>query len=138
MTYDRIALRNEIERDEGLRLKPYECTSGKLSIGYGRNIEDNGISRAEADYLLQNDMDRVEKELDTFIPWWKHLSDARQRALMNMVYNMGISRFLGFKNMLAALQTGRWVIAADEAIMSRWAKQVGERAERIADMIKRG
>lgn len=138
MTYDRIALFREIERDEGLRLKPYQCTSGKLTIGYGRNIEDNGISREEADFLLSNDIQRVEKELDTFIPWWKTLSDGRQRALINLCFNMGISRLLGFTKMLAALQAGRWVIAADEALLSRWAKQVGDRANRIAEMIKRG
>ncbi len=138
MTYDRIALFKEIERDEGLRLKPYADTVGKTTIGYGRNLDDNGISRQEADFMLSNDIDRVEKELDTFIPWWKTLSDARQRAILNMAFNMGISRLLGFKNMLGAMQAGRWVIAADEALLSRWAKQVGDRANRIAEQIKRG
>lgn len=138
MTYDRIALRNEIERDEGLRLKPYECTAGKLSIGYGRNIEDNGISRAEADFLLQNDMDRVEKELDLSIPWWKTLSDARQRALMNLSYNVGITRLLKFHKALGFLQNGDYTASAAEFLNSRWASQVGDRAVRIARMIENG
>lgn len=138
MTYDRIAIFAELERDEGLRLKPYRDTVGKLTLGIGRNIDDMGITKAEAIYLLENDIERVERELDTAMPWWRTLSDGRQRAMINLAFNMGISRLLGFKNMLAAMQAGRWVIAADEALLSRWAKQVGDRADRIAELIRRG
>ena len=57
---DRQLLRSQLERHEGLRLKPYRDTVGKLTVGYGRNLEDVGISRDEADFMLDNDIDQVE------------------------------------------------------------------------------
>ena len=131
-------LTDELIRDEGLRLKPYHCTAGKLTIGIGRNIEDNGISETEARYLVQNDILRCVGELDRTIPWWRNLNEARQRALLNMVFNMGISRVLAFKKMLTALQMGQWEEAATQALDSQWAKQVGARSQRIAAAIREG
>jgi lysozyme len=92
------ALKNQLILHEGLKLEPYECTAGKLTIGVGRNIEDIGITEDEARYLLDNDILRVCDELDRNLSWWRDLSDVRQRVLVDMVFNLGISRFMQFQN----------------------------------------
>jgi lysozyme len=135
---DRDALKERLILDEDLKLKPYRCPAGKLTIGIGRNIKDVGISRAEALMLCDNDIDRVEAELDRHVPWWRDLSERRQQALANMCFNMGWPRLAKFKNMLAALQAGDFDRAAAEAENSLWFKQVGARGMRIAAMIKEG
>lgn len=131
-------LADELTRDEGLKLKPYRCTADKLTIGIGRNLDDAGITPAEARMLLENDIARAEAGLDNAAPWWRQMSDTRQRALVNMAFNLGMSRLLGFRNMLEALRGGDYDRAAHEALNSKWAEQVGERAHRIAKMIREG
>lgn len=131
-------LKKELVRDEDERLKPYRCTAGKLTIGVGRNLDDVGLSADESAYLLGNDIARVMAELDKALPWWRGLSEVRQRALANMAFNLGVPRLKGFARMLAALQAGQWDEAATQALASKWAQQVGDRAKRIALMIKEG
>ena len=86
----------EITRDEGLRLDLYECSEGKLTIGVGRNIEDRGISEDEASLMLANDLTSSIKEAQSF-PWFNELTDARKRVIVNMIFNIGLSRFKQFK-----------------------------------------
>jgi lysozyme len=137
MNFDLAALQNELIRDEGLKLKPYRDTRGILTIGVGRNLEGVGISEREAKILLANDIVSVASQLDTALPWWKSLSDGRQRALINMGF-MGVQKLLGFKNMLAALQAGDWDTASREALDSDWAREVKARANRVAVLILEG
>lgn len=138
MSYDRIALFQELEREEGLRLKPYKCTAGKLTIGVGRNLDDVGITEAEARSLLANDVDRVEKGLDASLPWWRTQTDKRQRALCQMAFQLGLSGLLKFAKMLGAMQAGDYEEAAAQALDSRWARQTPARAARVAEMIRKG
>ena len=126
------ALKVDLLRDEGCKLKPYLDTVDKLTIGVGRNLSDNGITMAEASALLENDITSVIVELDRCLPWWRALPELKGRALANMAFNLGLPRLLKFSQMLTALECGEWDMAADEALDSNWAKQVGERAERIA------
>ena len=129
---------SDLERDEGVRLKPYLDTVGKTTIGIGRNLTDNGITAAEAKVLLQNDLFRVANELDRVAPWWREMSQVRQNALVNMAFNLGLPRLLTFKKMMVALENGNFEIAWAEAMGSKWAAQVGERANRIADCFIKG
>ncbi len=131
-------LLHSIKQAEGLRLKPYRCTEDKLTIGYGRNLEDVGLSSIEAEYLLENDIGQSMIDLDNALPWWRDLSDIRQEALVEMCFNMGLPTLLEFENMLAALETGQYAKASEEALDSKWARQVGDRALRIANMIREG
>jgi lysozyme len=126
------ALKDQLILHEGLKLEPYECTAGKLTIGVGRNIEDIGITEDEARYLLDNDILRVCDELDRNLSWWRDLSDVRQRILVDMVFNLGISRFMQFQNTISAIENGDYDKAAEEMLDSRWAQQVGQRAHRLA------
>ncbi len=126
-------LHRELMRDEGVRLKPYRCSSGKLTIGVGRNLDDQGITSWEAMDLLDNDISRVVSELNAALPWWRNMPDPGQRALANMAFNLGLPRLMDFQRMIAALRAGDYETAADEALNSKWAEQqVGARAERVA------
>jgi lysozyme len=127
-------LRRDLVRDEGLRLKPYKDSVGKLTIGVGRNLDDNGITEAEAMILLDNDIERARLDLDRNAPWWAEMPEPAMRGLLNMCFNLGWPRLSRFRKMLAALERGDWASAADQALDSRWALQVGPRATRIADL----
>jgi len=132
-------LKEELTRDEGFRSKPYRCTANKLTIGIGRNIEDVGITEEEAKYLLDNDVRRIIAELDILIPWWDDLTDARQRALINMAFQLGVNGLMGFKKMLAALEVGNYREACLEGLNSKWAKKdTPQRAYRITRMLLEG
>ncbi len=126
-----------IAKHEGLRLYPYHCSANKLSLGYGRNIEDNGISEAEALMLLRNDISRTEDELDAF-SFTQWLNNNRRNALIDMLFNIGLSRFVKFKKMIAALEEKDYDTAAKEMLDSRYAKQVPGRAQELSEMIQKG
>ena len=128
----------QLVHHEGLRLKPYRCSAGKLTIGVGRNLDDVGLTEEEALLLLGNDISRVITELDQNIPAFSSLDEIRKRVLVDMGFNLGISRLLKFRRMLAALEAGDWSQAAVEMMDSRWARQVGSRAERLKLMMETG
>jgi len=122
----------QLMRHEGYRQFPYKDTVGKLTIGVGRNLDDVGISEDEAAYLLDNDITVARHELLFAFPAFSQMQPVRQDALINMVFNMGITRFKGFKNMIAALVEQNYQLAADEMLDSKWARQVGSRADELA------
>lgn len=126
-----------LKEHEGLRLKPYRDTVGKLTIGIGRNLDDVGITEDEAYAMLDNDLVRVLGELNT-LDFWCDLGDVRQAVLVDMCFNLGWGRFTGFRNMLAACRAGDYETAALEMLDSRWHRQVGRRARRLAEMMKTG
>ncbi len=129
----------DLIRDEGMVLEAYHDSRGHLTIGIGRLIDpDLGgrISKGEAMFMLTNDIETVEKELDAKLDWWRGLPDQAQRALCNMTFNLGFPRLSGFEKMLAAMKAGDFEEAANQALDSLWARQVGLRARRISDMIR--
>jgi lysozyme len=128
----------ELTRDEGLRLKPYRCTAGKLTVGIGRNLDDRGISVTEAEFLCHNDVADVITDLDRELPWWRDLDPVRQRVLANMAFNMGIGGLLTFKNTLRLVKDGKYLEASQHMLASKWAGQVGPRALRLAQMMRDG
>jgi lysozyme len=138
MKYDITALEDQLIDHEGLELKPYRCTAEKLTIGVGRNIEDRGITEDEARYLLKNDIKIVEDELLEKKPVVAGLDAVRQRVLVDMGFNLGIPTLLKFQNMWSAIEEEDFERAADEAMDSRWAKQVGRRAERLCQAMATG
>jgi len=131
-------LKNELRRDEGVKRYPYYDTVGKLSIATGRNLTDNGVSEGEIDLMLINDIQSAVYDLQGNFDWYKYLSPARKRAVINMVFNMGLSKFKGFKRMIKALSIGYFDRAALECLDSRAARQLPERYGRIANAIKKG
>ena len=142
--WNRERLVEQLVLDEGLRLKPYQCTSGKLTIGIGRNLDDVGITETEAHILLVNDLIVCEKSLDAALPWWRAMNAVRQEVLLNMRFNMGLGSrrpargLLSFVTTLRAMEKGRYGEAATGMRASKWARQVGARAERLARAMERG
>ena len=132
------AAASDLIRDEGLKLRPYRCTAGKLTVGYGHNLDDVGISKTVAIFILRDDIEGCVVDLNRNARWWRSLPENCQRALINMCFNLGWPRLSKFQNMFAALQSGDYARAADEALDSLWANQVGERAQRVAALIREG
>lgn len=135
---NRHQLSTQLHVDEGIRPRIYRDSVGKWTGGVGRNLSDRPFSNDEIALMLANDIATAERDLDRALPWWRAMSDARQQALCNMCFNLGIGRLLGFRKMLALLEAGDWAAAASEAIDSKWAGQVGERAIRIAQQYRKG
>jgi lysozyme len=134
---NRERLAEQLTIDEGRRARVYTDTVGKLTVGVGRNISDRAFSEDEIDLMLNNDIKLVEAQLDRSLPWWRQMNDARQNVLANMCF-MGIGTLLGFVNTLKAMKEGRYDAAAAGMLNSKWAKQVGQRANRLADIMKKG
>lgn len=132
------ALAADLRRDEGLRLKPYRDTVGKLTIGYGRNLDDRGISKPEAEYLLMSDIGATIQAVQAALPWFSRVDGIRQRVLVNIAFNAGVAGLLGFKRMLVALEHERFEEAADELLNSQAARDLPQRYGRLAAMLRTG
>ncbi len=132
-------IKAQLVRHEGLRLKPYRCTVGKLTIGIGRNLDERGISQKEAYAMLERDIVDCERQLLEEIPnIYNKLDEVRQSVLLNMCFNLGIKGLLGFTNTLAFIKVGDWERAANGMLASKWAKQVGMRAIELSEMMRKG
>ena|SRR3990167_10429390 len=129
--------RKQLERDEGRSSTLYYDSLQIPTIGIGRNLK-RGLSADEIDYLFANDYRNHHQELIAALPWAKDLDEARFGALLNMAFNMGVPKLLGFKNMLTAIAEARWNDAVLHALNSVWASQVKGRAVRIAEQIRTG
>jgi lysozyme len=132
---------DQLTRHEGFRRSAYQDSKGYWTIGIGRMIDkrlNGGLTEEEAQYLLLNDLDRCASDLDAKLPWWKSLSDNRRYVLLNMCFNLGITKLLGFKNTLAMVQRGDYKGAAKGMLNSLWAKQVGDRAKELAKQMEQG
>ena len=139
MNRDRLV--NQLILDEGMKLYAYQDSLGYTTIGIGRLIDrrkNGGITVEEAKYLLNNDIETAVKQLDEHLPWWRNLTDARQEVLVNMTFNLGIDGLLKFANTLASMHAEEYAAAAAGMRHSRWATQVGARAERLAHMMETG
>ena len=135
---DRRKLRDQLDRHEGVRLKPYKDPVGKLTIGAGRNLTDVGISHTEAAFLLENDITRAQTGLLARYPWFADLDSVRQAVLVNMAFNMGLSSLASFIHTLDCVARGQYGEASDRMLESKWAKQVGQRAVELAAQMRTG
>lgn len=135
-------LTEQLRRHEGVMKHAYKDHLGYLTIGVGRlcdpQFPNSGLSDDEIDYLLTNDINNCIRELGGAFPWFGLLSSKRQRAMINLAFNLGIPRLKGFVNALADMEAERYDSAADNFLDSKWAKQVGQRAIEVTDMIREG
>ncbi len=138
MKFDMDKMIEQLVDHEGLELHPYEDSLGIITIGVGRNLEERGISEDEAFYLLGNDIEIIWDELIKQHPIVEDLDDQRQMILLDMAFNMGVPRLGKFKKMWAAIEDGDMIEASKQALDSRWADQVGRRAERLAERLTSG
>ena len=128
-------LATELKADEGFRDRIYTCSAGKLTIGYGFNLEDSRFPERIADLLLLDEIGRCLAECERF-EWFYPLSGVRKRVILNMVYNLGWTGVNRFKKMIAAIEDQDWEYAAIEMLDSKWHSDVGARAERLAQMMR--
>lgn len=137
---------------EGLRLTPYRDSVGKLTIGYGHNLEakplpwlrtSTSIPKKVAELILDMDVDDALHSLDVYLPWWRTLDDVREQVLAEMAFNMGVdddprNGLDSFKNTLMAIRQGNWLEAKEGMLNSKWAGQVHGRALELANMMLTG
>ena len=123
-------------RHEGVRLKIYKDSVGIPSIGVGRNLQDRGITRDEAMYLLDNDIKDFSTQLYIKLPWLLNHPIEVQNVLLDMGFNLGIDGLLEFKNTLRFIQIKDYKKAAENMLMSKWAAQVGDRSLELANILK--
>lgn len=128
----------QLKRDEGFREFPYFDSKGKLTVGYGFNLFAAGMQETEASAVLHIRAYSRYIEMLKALPWVRYLDDARQGVLMNMAYNLGTAGELQFHVTLNDIQAGRFEDASRDMLKSAWAVQVGVRADRLAEQMKRG
>lgn len=131
-------LRARLSLDEGRKTKPYRCTAGKLTIGVGRNLDDRGLRDSEIDLMLTNDIAEATGECRRLVRGFDQLSDVRQEVLVNMMFNLGYTRLAWFRKFLDALSRSDWTEAANQMLDSKWADDVGDRADRLATAMRKG
>ena len=131
-------LKDMLKQEEGFSGRPYKDTLGFSTIGYGRNLDVRGISEAEAETMLENDICWANNQLFSCYPWLKALDDPRKYVLISMVFNMGIGKFRDFDKMLSALKRTDFETASKEMLNSEWAKQTKSRAVKLAEIMRTG
>lgn len=147
----RAALRGDVMQAEGFRQFPYFDCCGKpyrscvcarkgfLTIGYGRNLDSVGISKLEGEVLLDHDLYAAETQANRAFDWFGSLSELRQRAITELVFNLGLAGFRGFRQTILAIRTGMYRAASERLLDSRWKEQVGPiRSSRIARYLRDG
>lgn len=134
----RDIVREQLRRDEGVKPKPYRCTAGKLTVGVGRNLDDNGLRPDEIEYLLQNDITQAEEDARSIFTTFDDLTDNRKAVLVNMSFNLGRDRLSKFRKLRKAIDALDFDTAYVEMVSSMWADQVGARATRLAKLMKDG
>ena len=129
-----------LKRHEGVKSHVYLCSAGYETIGAGRNISKSGmgLSEDEVDYLLENDIVRVIKELSSEYPWFRGLDDVRKDAMIDISFNLGATRLRGFKRALAAMEVADYTTAAKEFLDSKWSRDVKGRATELCYMVETG
>jgi lysozyme len=129
-----------LKRHEGVEHHIYRCSAGYETIGVGRNISKSGmgLSDDEVNYLLENDILRVLKELSTEYRWFNSLDDVRKDAMIDISFNLGATRLRGFKRALAAMEVADYKMAAKEFLDSKWSRDVKGRATELCYMIEMG
>jgi lysozyme len=140
---DKEKLKEELRRDEGFRDKVYLCSQGHRTIGYGHLVDNaraiKTCTRLDAENWLRIDIERAIHVVESFL-WPKAIDEIdpiRQRVLTNMAYNLGF-RLMGFKKFYKAIQNEDWAEAKIQMLDSLWARQVGDRAIRLSEMMETG
>lgn len=127
----------QIKEHEGLVLKPYKCPAGKLTIGYGHNLEDNGLSQSVCEYILIDDIEEAKRNLYAIFTkdFFDTLKDNQKIALIDMMFNLGLSKFLTFKKFIKAVKERNWDKSSVEMIHSKAYIQAKRRYQLLSEQI---
>lgn len=129
---------NLIKLDEGFRQDLYKCTQGFNTIGYGFNLDSNGIPVEVANYWLSFILQKIRTKLYNELPCFNLMNDARKYVLINMAYNLGFDGLLKFHDMIKALDKLNYFQASKEMRNSKWYREVPNRAERLISIMING
>lgn len=138
------SLKARIKLHEGCKLFIYTCTEGKKTIGYGHKLVGteydkfkDGITQETAEKLFDRDFSEAAEVTERVMgKTWARLPFVVKEVLIEMCFQMGLSRMLGFKKMLNALDRGEYLTAANEMIDSKWHKQTPNRVEFLAKIVR--
>lgn len=141
----REILETQLTKDEGLRYTVYDDANGNRvvpgytlighpTIGIGRCLDLNGISNAEAYFLLHNDIDEAIINCKKY-NWFNTLSEIRQSVIVNMMFQLGAAKFAAFKKFISACEVSNWKSAHNEGLDSLWAKQSPDRVTRLMTIL---
>ena len=129
-------LKETLKRHEGVRTMPYKCTANCLTTGVGHNLDTMPLTMRAIEVILEDDIEIAVKDLRRNLMFFDDLPGKVQEVLVNMAFNLGITRLMQFEKMLSAIADQRWDQAADEALDSRWARQVGNRSIELANVLR--
>ncbi len=139
-------LRDTLKIDEGVKYEIYNDHLGYPTFGIGHLVvesdEEHGkpvgtpITEDRVNTVFDKDVAVMVDEAKKIFPDLDTLPEEAQQVIVNMTFNMGRPRLSQFKKFIAGVNAGDWNKAAVEMMDSRWAKQVGARAERLRDRIK--
>jgi lysozyme len=125
---------DQIKRHEGCVLHVYPDQFGIPTAGVGHNCEahhlvlkiGDAITQDQADRWLVDDLAQASRDLQQKFQWTDDLDSVRRDVLVNMVFNMGISKFSGFHRTLAMVEAGNYEGGSEAMLESAWANQVGK------------
>lgn len=129
-------LLESIKSHEGRRETAYRDSLGVWTIGYGHNLETRPLSDTVIEMLLGEDLEQAISDARSLVPDFDQLDDPRQEVLVEMAFNLGRAGLASFKRMLAAVKRRDYQSAADEMLSSMWRRQVGVRAEALAERMR--
>lgn len=121
--------------------KPVVAPVGKVTIGYGTNVQDAPLTEFEARIIAEHRLTLLVSAYNQYIPTtFNVLNGPRQAALIDMAYAMGFAKVKKFKNMLRALSSFNYGEAAAEIINSDFGRSPlhATRARRVAGMMESG
>jgi len=128
-------LQSVLRRHEGYEKFPYKCTAGKTTIGIGHNLDDNGLPDHIIQALFEYDIEQIANELSDRLEFFERLPETIQIVLLDMAFNLGVPRLMKFKKMLRFAELGEWFGVYQQMLDSKWAKQVGHRADDLSKMV---
>lgn len=121
--------------NEGVRKYPYRCSAGKLTIGIGRNLEDKGLSNSEVMYLFNNDLQDTQDSAESIFEDFSQYTIEEQTVILDMLFNLGTTRFKTFKKFIRAIKERDLKEAARQIEQSAYFRQVPNRARRNIKML---
>jgi lysozyme len=137
MSSPSTGLLDSIKAHEGYRSTAYQDTKGIWTIGYGTNLQTLKIDEPTAcEWLVARTAEAA--VWASKYPWLATLDPARQDVVVEMIYNLGPTRFSKFKKLHAACAAGDFEAATKEMVSSDWHSDVGVRAEHLEKQMRSG
>lgn len=138
-------LRQQLEAFEGRRKEAYPdpLTHGEpftIGVGHcGPEVHPGLVwTDEQIDAALDADITEKMSQCRSHFDWFDRLNEPRQAVVLNMAFQMGMERLLGFHDTLAAIRDERYAHAAECMRQSLWARQTPKRAVRLAHQLETG